>query len=218
LVTSPVRVHLGHAAARQTVLELVHSSEGSLSFAQLHARLPAHRHAVDRAVRALAGEGRLLIREVITTDRLGRPRVGLAVAPPADSRSAVHRVTLPRFSGASLRRARRSAGVSLVALARALGVGESAVCWWESQQVVPPASGAEILQALAHLRARAESPVGPRTAARLRALRLGTGWSQARLAAALGVSQSTISNWESGDGLSHENARRVYRTLRGDRG
>jgi transcriptional regulator with XRE-family HTH domain len=47
---------------------------------------------------------------------------------------------------------------------------------------------------------------------------LATGWSQARLGAALGVSQSTISNWESGDGLSHENACRVYRALRGDRG
>jgi transcriptional regulator with XRE-family HTH domain len=213
-----MRVHLGHAAARQTVLELVHGSEGHLSFEQLHARLPTHRHAVDRAVRALAGEGRLLIHEVVTTDRLGRPRVGFAVAPPADSGSTVHRTTLPRFSGAALRRARLRAGVSLVALARALGVGESAVSWWEGQPVVPPARGAEILQALGRLRARAEAPVGRATAARLKALRVTTGWSQLRLAAALGVSQSTISNWESGDGLSHENARRVYRTLRGDRG
>jgi transcriptional regulator with XRE-family HTH domain len=218
VTSAALRVHLGHAAARRTVLELVQGSEGQLSFEQLHARLPAHRHAVDRAVRALAGEGRLLIHEVVTTDRLGRPRVGLAVAPPADSGSAVHRTTLPRFSGAALRGARLRAGVSLVALARALGVGESAVCWWESQPVVPPARGAEIVQVLAGLRARAQSPVGPRTAARLRALRLTTGWSQARLGAALGVSQSTISNWESGDGLSHENACRVYRALRGDRG
>lgn len=215
-MTSPVRFHLGHGAARRTVLELVHGSEGYVSFAQLHARLPSHRHAVDRAVRALAGEGRLQIHEVITTDRLGRPRVGFAVTPPANS--AVHRTTLPRFSGGELRRARRRAGVSLVALARALGVGESAVCWWENQPVVPPARGAEILQALSHLRARPESQVGPRTAARLRALRLSAGWSQSRLAATLGVSQSTISNWESGDGLSHENARRVYQTLRANRG
>jgi DNA-binding transcriptional regulator YiaG len=212
-----MRVHLDHAAARRTVLELVNGSTGRLSLEQLHERLPSHRHAADRAVRALAGEGRLLLHEVVTTDRLGRPRVGLALAPAAETASPAGPTTLPRFSGPALRRARLKAAVSLVALARALGVGESAARWWESQAVVPPARAAEILQALVRLRAEAEAPVSAETAARLRALRLATGWSQARLAAALGVSQSTISNWESGDGLSHENARRIYRTLQAGR-
>ncbi|HEY1593244.1 MAG TPA: helix-turn-helix transcriptional regulator [Solirubrobacteraceae bacterium] len=212
-MTSTVRVRLDHAAARRTVLELVSDSTEPLTLEQLRARLAAHRHAADRAVQALAGEGRLLLNEVVTTDRLGRPRVGLQLAPRVAGTRITRQIALPRFSGPALRRARLRARVSLAALGRALGVGESAVRWWERQEVVPPARAAEILQALAHLRAQAQAPVSPRTAARLRSLRLGAGWSQARLAAALRVSQSTISNWESGEHLSHENARRIYRLL-----
>jgi transcriptional regulator with XRE-family HTH domain len=212
-MTSSARVHLDHAAARRTVLELVQDSAEPLTLEQLRERLAAHRHAADRAVRALAGEGRLLLNEVVTTDRLGRPRVGLQIAPRLAGTAGARPTALPRFSGPALRRARLRAGVSLAALGRALGVGESAARWWERQEVVPPARAAEILQALAQLRAQAQAPVSPRTAARLRSLRLRAGWSQSRLASALGVSQSTISNWESGEHLSHENARRIYRLL-----
>ena len=191
----------------------MHGATEPVTLEQLRARLPAHRHAADRAVRALAGDGQLLVKEVITSDRRGRPRVGLELAAPAVGPPGARPSALPRFSGTALRKARLRSGVSLAALARALGVGESAARGWERQSVVPPARAAEILQALAHLQAGTRSSVSPRAAARLRALRVTVGWSQARLATALGVSQSTISNWESGDGLSHENARRIYRLL-----
>jgi transcriptional regulator with XRE-family HTH domain len=131
-------------------------------------------------------------------------------------REVVPGIALPRFSGAALRRARSRAGISVVDLARHVGVNESAVRWWEHAPAVPAERGGEILQALARLRAqpRPSSPVSSRAAARLRAARMAAGWSQARLAAAVGVSQSTVANWEAGRGLTVQNARRMYRVLR----
>jgi transcriptional regulator with XRE-family HTH domain len=131
-------------------------------------------------------------------------------------REAVPRIALPRFSGAALRRARSQAGISAADLARDVGVNESAVRWWEHAPVVPAARGADILHALARLRAhpRPSTPVSSGAAARLRAARIAAGWSQARLAEAAGVSQSTVANWEAGRGLTLQNAQRVYCVLR----
>jgi transcriptional regulator with XRE-family HTH domain len=211
-----VGTHLGHTQARRRVLELVHHSSGRLPIEELHARLYSHRHAADRAVSALAEQGHLVVHEFVATDRLGRPRVATTLAPATVPGPANGRAALPRFSGAALRGARLRARVTIAALAKELSVGESAVRWWERATVVPPARGREILHALARLQARSDPrrPVSGCTARRLRAARAATGWSQARLAAALGVSQSTVANWEAGRGLTLENARRTYRLLR----
>lgn len=204
-----------HTAARLAVLELVGSTSEQLPLGQLRQRLSSHQHAADRAVRALTAEGRLVVGEVVVPDRLGRPRVALALAPSsAPGPAGAVRSTLPRFSGADLRRARVKARVSIVELARQLAVTESAVRWWERSPVVPPARSREIVRALAHLRRPQDNIADVRTAARLRQARLAAGWTQARLARALGVSQSTVSNWESGAGLNLDQARRIYRLVR----
>src|SRR6202044_2638741 len=123
--------HLAHNTARRTVLELVQSSPSGVAICDLHVRVSSHRHAVDRAVRALAGQGQLVVQEVAGADRLGRPRVGLAVFPATELARATGPSTLPRFSGHALRRARLRTGVSIAALAGELGVTRSAVRWWE---------------------------------------------------------------------------------------
>lgn len=209
--------HLCHTQARRTVLELVDHSSGRLSIEELRDRLYSHRHAADRAVSALAEQGRLVVHEFVAADRLGRPRVALALVPASVAGPANGRATLPRFSGAALRRARLRARVTITALAKELSVSESAVRWWERATVVPRARGREILHALTRLQAQSDPrrTVSGRTARRLRAARAATGWSQTQLAAALGVSQSTVANWEAGRGLTLENARRTYRLLRG---
>jgi transcriptional regulator with XRE-family HTH domain len=201
-----------HTAARLAVLELVGNATEHVPLGRLRERLSSHQHAADRAVRALTEEGRLVLGEVVVADRLGRPRVGLGVA--ASSVADPAPPMLPRFSGADLRRARVTARVPIVALARQLEVTESAVRWWERSPVVPPARSREIVYALARLRRQDDGTAGARTAARLRQARLAAGWTQARLAGALGVSQSTIANWESGVGLELEQGRRIYRLLR----
>lgn len=197
------------------MLELVQSSPSGLPMGELYLRLSSHRHAVDRAVMALAGQGQLVVQEVAAPDRRGRPRVGLAVVPAAADTRATGPTTLPRFSGQALRRARLRAGVSIAALATELDVTWSAVRWWERSAAVPPARGREIIKALARLQRQVarHRPADDRIVRRLHAARAAVGWSQARLAAALGVSQSTVSNWESGNGLTRENALRIHRVL-----
>jgi transcriptional regulator with XRE-family HTH domain len=217
-----VRPYLRHTRARWLVLELLSAAPEGLVLGELHERLASHRHAADRAVQALTAEGRVMMSEVVTPDRRGRPRVTLALVParacapvsPAQAHETPSR--LPRFSGEDLRQARLRAGMTMAVLARQLGVSESAVAWWERAPVVPPARSGEILRALSQLHAqdRPQRLVSNRIATRLRSFRAALGWSQTRLALSLGVSQSTIANWEAGRGLTLENARLVYDTLR----
>jgi DNA-binding transcriptional regulator YiaG len=105
--------------------------------------------------------------------------------------------------------------VSRAALAEALAASQSAVRWWEQARVVPPARGQEILRAVAHLRGRctAERPLSAAIAKHLCAMRVAAGRAQAELAEELGISQSTVANWEAGRGLTRQNARRVHLAL-----
>lgn len=221
-VKPEVRPYLRHTQARWLVLELLSAAPQGLVLDELHERLASHRHAADRAVQSLTAEGRVMMREVITPDRRGRPRVTLALvlacagAPVSSSHARETPSRLPRFSGEDLREARLRAGIGMAVLARQLGVSESAVAWWERAPVVPPARSGEILRALSqlHTQDRPQRLVSNQTATRLRSFRVALGWSQTRLALSLGVSQSTIVNWEAGRGLTLENARRVYHALR----
>jgi transcriptional regulator with XRE-family HTH domain len=105
-----------------------------------------------------------------------------------------------------LRLARVAAGMTQLDVADELGVGQPTVSVWEAGEQVPDVERFEALEAAVGLEAgtlRASlglPPVddGPPLSVRIRDARLAAGLLQADLAARVGVTQATVSDWERG--------------------
>jgi len=108
--------------------------------------------------------------------------------------------------GTGLRALRHETGVTVAAIATAAGVPQHTVYNWESGRARIPAHRIDVLAELFDLPAdrlltALRRPVPPRPASPLpplHRLRTEHGWSQAALARAIGVSRTTLRDWERG--------------------
>jgi len=180
-------------------------AEPGLSWTELGHRL-GEAKAVTVAARQALSDGRLHERWVTYQDRRGlhRTRRGLFLGPaPAGPDAAT-------VEAGELRAARHRARLTQDELGERLGVGGTLVCIWErGRRSIPLGRAAEVRQVLAaieqepprpprHRRRRTDARLPTLAGGDLRAARRRVGWSQADLAARLGVTAQALSIWERG--------------------
>jgi transcriptional regulator with XRE-family HTH domain len=146
---------------------------------------------VGRAIAALLDDR--VVHERPVPARPGRTRLGLFAGPAPPEHD-------PRepLAAAELVRLRRAAGLSQRALAERLGVDRGWIGQWETSAApIPAGRRGQIRAAIAAPATEAALPPAPAfDGDELRCARVTCGWSQGDLARRIGVTQSTISAWE----------------------
>lgn len=191
--------HLKPVEARTMVLNALGADPHGLPRSELTRRAPQHAHAICRTIERLRREGQVTEHEGLAADRAGRIRPHRLLRLASEQTSSTRNY---RLSGRELRTQRRKFGISAEALGAALDVSASAILWWEKRAMVPAPRVPEVIRALHHLRAAGRPlhvPASRREATEtLRQLRHARELTQAQFASKLGVSQSTVSAWETG--------------------
>jgi transcriptional regulator with XRE-family HTH domain len=107
------------------------------------------------------------------------------------------------IEGMSLAAVRQRAGFTQCDAARAIGIDQSRLCYWERGKIRPSLEGLAALAALYVVQPEEiDLPPGSLSkdlildGARLRAARKGRGWTRMELAARLDMAENTIAKWE----------------------
>jgi DNA-binding transcriptional regulator YiaG len=177
------RARCARASLSARILDAVRRSPGIARWGEL-ARIarPVERPELNPIIERMIAAGKL--HEGLSDNGHG---TGLFPGPaPAEYTAGM------QIDAGQLRALREGAGLGQKELAQRLGAGVASVNAWEQgTRSIPAHRGAQLLELFAGL------PQGPcLSGEQLRAERWRLGWTQAELAAHVGVQQATISAWE----------------------